>query len=74
MFSDPFAFSEQDRVESGEYRWQTIGSVDGGTILLVAHTVEEDEEDGTEIIHIISPRRAERHERRRYEQERYRHL
>lgn len=73
VFFDPFALSEQDRIEGGEYRWQTIGSVDGIIVLLVAHTVH-DEDDGTEIIHIISARRAERHERRRYEQEKYRHL
>ena len=70
VFADPFAFSEQDRIEDGEYRWQTIGLIDGVTILLVAHTVRE-QRDGTEVMHIISARRAERHERRRYEQERF---
>lgn len=73
VFADPFALSEQDRIEDGEYRWQTIGSVEGITVLLVAHTVH-DAEDGTEFIHIISARRAERPERRRYEKEKYRHL
>jgi uncharacterized DUF497 family protein len=73
VFLDPFALSEQDRIEGGEYRWQTIGAVEGVLILLVAHTVE-DEADGTEIIHIISARRAERRERRRYEEEKHRHL
>ena len=73
VFCDPFALSEQDRVESGEYRWQTIGSVAGEIVLLVAHTVEA-EENETDVIHIISARRATRAERRRYEEERYRHL
>jgi uncharacterized DUF497 family protein len=73
VFLDPFALSEQDRIEGGEYRWQTIGSVEGAILLLVAHTVGEDE-DGTEIIHIISARRAERSARRRYEEERHRQL
>jgi uncharacterized DUF497 family protein len=73
VFLDPFALSEQDRIEGGEYRWRTIGSVEGVTILLVAHTVH-DEEDGTEVIRIISARQAERSERRRYEEERYRQL
>lgn len=41
---DPFAFSEQDRIEGGEYRWQTIGSVEGVTALLVAHTVHDEED------------------------------
>jgi len=73
VFLDPFALSEQDRVEGGEYRWQTIGMVEGVLVLLVAHAVREDA-DGVEIIHIISARRAERWERRRYEEEKYRHL
>jgi len=68
-----FAYSEQDRVEGGEYRWQTIGAVEGVVVILVAHTAEEDA-DGTEIIHIISARAATRAERKRYEQERHRSL
>jgi uncharacterized DUF497 family protein len=66
VFADPFALSEQDRIEGGEYRWQTIGSVGGVLVLLVAHAVN-DEEDGTEVINIISARRADRPERMRYE-------
>lgn len=73
VFLDPFALSEQDRVEGGEYRWQKIGMVEGVLVLIVAHAVREDA-DGVEIIHIISARRAERRERRRYEEEKYRHL
>jgi uncharacterized DUF497 family protein len=65
-FADPFALMEQDRIEHGEYRWQTLGRVDGCLLLLVAHAVES--EDGTEIIRIISARRAERKEWRKYEQ------
>ena len=70
VFADPFALSEQDRVEGLELRWQTIGLVDGLLLLIVAHTVGE-EEDGeeSEVIRIISARKAERMERRRYEQE-----
>jgi hypothetical protein len=41
--------------------------VDGGLLLLVAHT-DRDDEDGTELIRIISARRAEPKERKRYEQ------
>ena len=67
VFADPFALAEQDRIEQGEYRWQTLGVVDGYLLLLVAHTVREDQ-DGTEVIRIISARRAEPKERRRYEQ------
>ena len=65
-FADPWALMVQDRVEEGELRWQTLGMVGGCLILLVAHTVGEDE-DGVEIIRIISARAADRKERKRYE-------
>lgn len=67
VFSDPFALSEQDRIEEGERRWQTLGMVEGVLLLLVAHTFLE--EADVEVVRIISARRAERQERRRYEQE-----
>lgn len=67
VFADPLALSEQDRIEGNEYRWRTIGMVDGIILLLVAHA-NRDAEDGSEIIRIISARRADRKERRRYEQ------
>ena len=66
-FADPFAILEQDRIENGEYRWQTTGMVGGLALLVVAHTIR-DEED-VEIIRIISARPAERHERKRYEEQ-----
>ena len=65
-FNDPFAVSEQDRIENGEQRWQTIGMAGGCLLLLVAHTVRF-EEEGIEVIRIISARRVDRKERRRYE-------
>lgn len=67
VFADPLALVEQDRIENGEHRWQTLGVVDGYLLLLVAHTVRDDE-DGAEVIRIISARRAEPKERKRYEQ------
>ncbi len=67
VFADPFALVVQDRIENGEARWQTLGVVEGFLVLLVAHTVSEDD-DGTEVIRIISARRADRKERKRYEQ------
>ena len=67
VFADPFALTEQDRIEDGEYRWQTLGMVDDLTLLLVAHI--DHEEDGSDVIRIISARRANRQERKRYEQE-----
>jgi uncharacterized protein len=72
VFADPFVLIEQDRIEGGEQRWQALGSVDGLAILLVAHTVYEDEEDdgqAHEVIRIISARKADPRERRRYEEE-----
>lgn len=70
-FADPLARSEQDRIEGGEERWQTLGMVEGHLLLLVAHTVQEEDEQSlpVEVIRIISARAADRKERRRYEQE-----
>ena len=70
-FFDPFALTEQDRVEGGEQRWQTLGLVEGHLLLLVAHTIWEgpDEDQLVEVIRIISARRADRKERRLYEEE-----
>lgn len=66
VFDDPFALSEQDRIENGEQRWQTVGMAGGCLLLLVAHTVRF-EEKGVEVIRIISARRVSRKERSRYE-------
>lgn len=71
VFHDPFRLTVQDRIEGYEERWQTIGVVRGVTVLLVAHTLTEADEDGrpVEIVHIISARRATPKERKRYEAE-----
>ena len=66
VFADPFAMAEQDRIENGEHRWQTLGMVDGYLLLLVAHTVCNDD-DGTEAIRIISARKANQREIKRYD-------
>jgi uncharacterized DUF497 family protein len=73
VFADPFALSDQDRIEGGEQRWQTIGLVGGVMVLLVAHTVT-DHDNGDETIRIISARAATSTERRRYEQEKQRQI
>ena len=67
-FMDPFAILEQDRIEDGEFRWQTLGLVDGSLLLLVAHS--DREENGIEIVRIISAREATPREKRRYGQNR----
>jgi uncharacterized protein len=68
VFADPYALTEQDRIEGGELRWQTIGAVGGFVVLMVAHTVRDEGED--EIIRIISARRAVRKECKRYDENR----
>jgi uncharacterized DUF497 family protein len=68
-FADPFALIEQDRIEDSEHRWQTIGMVEGHQLLLVAHTIRDEDGQTVEVIRIISARRADRKERRRYEQQ-----
>ena len=66
VFFDPLHLTVQDRVEGGEYRWQTTGQVGGATVLLVAHTVTEEGYEPVETIRIISARRATPQERKRY--------
>ncbi len=71
VFQDPLHVSVQDRFDGGEQRWQTVGTVERFMILVVAHTIIEEDDDGgsIEIIRIISARRATPRERRRYENE-----
>jgi uncharacterized DUF497 family protein len=64
VFGDPEQVTIQDRVVEGEVRWQTIGRV-GGVLLVVAHTVEDDE--GEETVRIISARMARARDRGIYE-------
>ena len=71
VFLDPLHVSRQDRIEGGEDRWRTVGLVGGFVIIVVAHTLREEDEGGAivEVIRIISARRADKTERRRYEDE-----
>src|SRR3546814_16882706 len=66
-FADPFALSVHDRIEGGEQRWQTLGLAEGHLLLLVAHTVAEDDDAGVEweIIHLLTARQDHQQERRR---------
>lgn len=68
-FADPFALSVQDRIENGERRWQTLGMVGEHMLLLVAHSVDQDE-DGEELIGITSARKADKKDRKRFEKNR----
>ena len=66
VFDDPYSISRLDRVTEAEERWHTLGLVYGIVVLLVAHTYSEQE--GEEVIRIISARKATSHERNIYEQ------
>jgi uncharacterized protein len=67
VFDDPLALSKFDRIEDREERWHTLGTVGDVVLLLVTHTVRDDE--GEEVIRIISARKATAGERRHYEQD-----
>jgi uncharacterized DUF497 family protein len=68
VFEDPLHISILDRVENGEERWRTVGMVGAVVVLLVAHAFVEQE--GEEIVRIISARKATRKERHTYEERR----
>jgi hypothetical protein len=65
VFDDPLHMSRPDRIIDGEQRWMTIGVVGDLTLVVVAHTYRNDEDD--EVVRIISARKASRRERREYE-------
>lgn len=70
VFLDPLHKTRQDRIEGGEYRWQTIGQIYGVTVNLVPHTwTERNEPEEVEVIRIISARKATAAEGKRYESE-----
>lgn len=67
VFDDPYCVTEIDRIEDGELRLRTVGEIDGEYLLLVIHLLDTDGEEFEEAVRIISARKAERQERRRYE-------
>jgi len=64
VFNDPYALFYRDRSEGGEERWQAIGLAKSRVVLLVAHTTKE--KGGTEVVRLISARRATKKERQHY--------
>jgi uncharacterized DUF497 family protein len=66
VFDDPHALSYREREVEGEEQWQTLGGIGGSITVLVAHTYRE--EDGEEVIRIVSARNATSSERRAYEE------
>jgi len=67
VFRDPLARTRLDRYVGGEERWQTIGTVRGVLVIVVAHTMQQ--ETGRETYRIISARKATPFERVRYEED-----
>ncbi|WP_147505817.1 BrnT family toxin, partial [Acinetobacter baumannii] len=65
VFEDPLRISIQDIHTNGEESWQTIGRVKGVLMLLVDHTIFD--EDDCEIIRIISARKFNKAERNKSE-------
>jgi hypothetical protein len=73
VFEDERCLVRPDRIdETGEQRWHAIGAVriepDAAVVLLVVHVYRE-ETDGEEITRIISARRAEKNDVRRYQEQ-----
>ena len=68
VFNDPNVVLIEDRIVEGEQRWHAIGAV-SAALLLVAHVYREDNDNGEEIIRIISAREANQRERRIYIQQ-----
>jgi uncharacterized protein len=66
VFDDPHCISFVERVNDGEERWYSIGSIENIIVIVVVHTYREEGLD--EVIRIISARRATRHERNLYAQ------
>jgi uncharacterized protein len=64
-FEDPGFLMEPDLDGDDEERWRTIGLVEGVLLLLVVHTLRDENDE--EIVRIISAREVTAHERRRYE-------
>jgi uncharacterized DUF497 family protein len=66
VWDDPNHILRQDRHEAGEERWQIMGYAHGVVILVVWHTYPDPHDE--ERVRIIGARKAERRERRAYEQ------
>ena len=65
VFSDDLCRTSDAYEENGEWRYDTMGRLFGQTIVIVSHTVELI--GGEENIRLISARKADKTERRNYE-------
>jgi hypothetical protein len=73
VFEDKGCLVRLDRTdETGEQRWHAIGAAriepDAPVVLLVVHVYRE-ESNGEEIIRVISARKAEKNDVRRYQEQ-----
>ena len=73
VFEDERCLVGPDRIdETGEQRWHAIGATriepDAAVVLLVVHVYME-ETDGEEITRVISARKAEKNDVRRYQEQ-----
>jgi uncharacterized DUF497 family protein len=64
VFWDDNVLIEEDSVVNGEQRWTAMGRIGGSAVLLVVHTSRQEGTD--EVVRIISARKADAKERRRY--------
>lgn len=71
VFTDPFCIFNEDRVVDGEQRFWALGRLQNEVVIVVVHTWfdELSEEAITEVVRIISARKATPLERRFYEEE-----
>jgi uncharacterized DUF497 family protein len=67
-FEDPYHLSRPDRELEGELRWHTIGMIGGVHVLPAVHTITEPDQQGEELIRIISAPKATPTERSVYAQ------
>jgi hypothetical protein len=67
VFDDPLHLSVLEGYEHSEECWRTLGLVGSMVILLVVHTYAE--QNGEEVVRIISARKATPRERARYAEE-----
>jgi uncharacterized protein len=66
VFEDPNVLVQEDRVAEGEQRWQALGLIGGVVVVLVVYTCREQE--GDEVIRVISARKATTQERKAYDE------
>ncbi len=68
VFNDPLCLTIPDQIVDGEERLWTLGSLGGGSIVLVVvHTIRN--EGGEETTRILSARKATPRERKFYEED-----